>query len=133
MAYAPRILVVDDDAAVRQLFDTILSQDGYYVTAVTSGREALSRFCDTAFELVVLDMSLSDMDGLRLLRNLRSESPVVKIIAMSGFMECFLRRVAIDAGADAALTKPISPQNLQQAVYRLIDPACSWRTQMAST
>ena len=82
---------------------------------------------DSTFDVIVLDMSLHGMDGFRLLRVFRIECPFSTILAVSGFMESFLRDIAIDAGVDAALGKPISESDLRHSVYRLIDPSASWQ------
>jgi len=127
MSRAPRILVIDDDRADRRLFERTLSQDGYCVACVKSGREALVLTRTTAFDLVVLDLSLGDMDGFRLLNEIRTESPLARVLVVSGVMKSFLPGIVRDAGAHAALAKPISPANLREAVYQLLDPTCSWQ------
>jgi len=129
MSHAPKILVIDDDPAVRRLFDWALSQDGYSVACAAGGREALVLTRHTVFDLVVLDLSLCDMDGFRLLEEIRSGSPLARVLVTSGFTNSFLHDIVIDAGAHAALAKPISPRHLLQAVYRLIDPTCSWQSE----
>ncbi len=126
MAYAPRILIVDDEPAVRDLFETVLSQDGYYVTVATTGHQALLRLHDTVFDLIVLDVSLQDSDGLQLLLQIRAESPFSKVLMVSGFMASRLHDMAISKGADGTLAKPIRPHTLRDAVYRLLDPSCAW-------
>ena len=127
MSHALRVLVIDDDRAVQRLFERTLSQDGYCVACAKSGREALVLTRNTAFDLVVLDLSLCDMDGFRLLNEIRSESPFARVLVVSGVMKSFLHSMVRDAGAHAALAKPISPRNLREAVYRLVDPTCSWQ------
>ena len=119
--------MIDDDRTVQRLFERTLSQDGYCVACVKSGHEALVLTRNTAFDLVVLDLSLGDMDGFRLLNEIRSESPFVRVLVVSGAMKSFLHGIVRDAGAHAALAKPISPRNLREAVYRLLDPTCSWQ------
>jgi CheY-like chemotaxis protein len=126
LAYAPRILIVDDESAVQRLFEAVLSQDGYSVSAVGTARHALLVLRDIAFDLVIVDMSLPDMPGLELLGHIRSESPLSRVLAISGFMEGPLRDTVTAAGAAAVLTKPVAPRELQDAVYRLLDPSCSW-------
>jgi CheY-like chemotaxis protein len=128
LAYAPRILIVDDEPAIRRLFEDILAQDGYYVTAVGTGRHALFAIQDTVFDIIVVDMSLPDVRGPELLTQIRSETPLSKILAISGFMEG-IRADAIAAGATAVLAKPFAAQQLQETVYRLIDDSCSWMGQ----
>ena len=133
MSRAPRILVIDDDRADRRLFERTLSQDGYCVECVKSGGEALVLTRTTSFDLVVLDLSLGDMDGFRLLNEIRTESPLARVLVVSGVMKSFLHGIVRDAGAHAALAKPISPVNLREAVYQLLDPTCSWQGEQPDT
>src|SRR5215831_11301264 len=103
------------------------------VACTASGREAPVLTCNTAFDLVVLDLSLCDMDGFRLLDEIRSKFHFARILVVSGVMKSFLHDIVRDAGAHAALAKPISPGNLRKAVYRLLDPTCSWQGERADS
>jgi two-component system KDP operon response regulator KdpE len=122
LGYAPRILVVDDEPAVRALFDHLLSEDGYLVSAVGTAREALQALSDTTYELALIDLSLPDADGLEVVRQIRSEFPELIILAASGFMVGSVPAKAIAAGATATLRKPMKPRRLRDAVYLLLDP-----------
>jgi CheY-like chemotaxis protein len=82
---APRILIVDDEPNVRNLFLTILAEDGYYVTAVATARHALLVLREREVELVILDLSLPDADGLELVREIHAEFPYTRVLAVSGF------------------------------------------------
>lgn len=126
MAYAPRVLIVEDEVAVRVLFEAVLSQDGYSVTAVGTGRHALYVLRDKSFDIVIVDMSLPDGDGPDVIRQILEEHPHIKALAISGAMEGPLNRLASRAGALATIQKPVSSQALQMAVYRLLDPSGSW-------
>jgi len=126
MSYAPRILVVEDDGIVRQFLETVLGQDGYYITAVATGRHALRIVREMHFEVVLVDMSLPDWDGPNLIREILSDLPHLKTLAMSGAMGASMRGLAIQAGADAICQKPVTPEELRRHVYRLLDPSLSW-------
>jgi two-component system, NarL family, invasion response regulator UvrY len=126
LSYAPRILIVDDETSVRVLFGEVLSEDGYYITAVGTGRQAMRTLRDFEFDLIILDMSLPDRDGAELIDHIRSEAPHLSILAVSGFMVGGMHDIAISAGATATLAKPTTPHELRQAVYRLLDPSCAW-------
>jgi CheY-like chemotaxis protein len=123
---APRILIVDDEPAVRALFDRVLAQDGYHLTLVGTAREALMAIQNTTFDLAVVDLSLPDEDGTVLVRQIRFIAPDVKILAISGFMAEFMPVVLIAAGATAPSAKPMTPRTLRAAVYRALDPSAAW-------
>lgn len=92
LAYSPRILIVDNEAAVLRLFEAVLAQDGYYVTAVASGRQALISAGGTVFDVIISEMSLPDMDGTELIRHIRIAFPSSKVLAVSGYMTSGITR-----------------------------------------
>ena len=102
----------------------VLAEDGYSVTTVGSGRQALRALQDVAFEVIILDMSLPDADGTELLREIRAEVPYVRILALSGMMVNGMQTAARAAGADATLAKPATARRLIEAVDRLIESRC---------
>ena len=118
--------MVDDEATVLQFFAAVLAEDGYFVTIAASGRHALLLLRDTEFELIVLDMSLPDVDGVELIRQLRVDFPHVKVVAVSGFMGRSLRDAATSAGAVGTLGKPTTPTELRRAIYCALDTSLSW-------
>jgi DNA-binding response OmpR family regulator len=126
LSYAPRILIVDDEPQLRSFFEQTLLEDGYYVTAVATARQGLRALSDGEFQVVVLDFSLPDADGLEVVRQIRGEYPDVSILAISGFMVGDMPRIALAAGATATLMKPTIPCELLNTVYRLLDPSEGW-------
>jgi len=128
MPFAPRILVVDDEPTVRRLLEVVLSRHGYYVAVAGSGQHAMLQLRDGVFDVVILDISLQDVDGLQLVGHIRSEFPCCKVLAVSGFMAPLLHDMALDAGADGALAKPIRARKLQDAISRLLDPSWARRS-----
>jgi two-component system phosphate regulon response regulator OmpR len=117
---APRILVVDDEDEIRGFFTQILLENGYHVTAVATARQALRAVRSLEFELVVLDLSLPDSDGLELTRQIRGEIPHLRILAVSGFMVGDMPREAVAAGASATLPKPTTSSSLRRSVSGLM-------------
>jgi len=79
-----RILVVDDDAAVRLLLRTLLERRGHFVVEAENGDEGLRYYRDAPTDLVITDIQMPVMDGLQMIKELRSAFPTVKIIAISG-------------------------------------------------
>jgi len=119
--YAPRILIVEDEPAVRTLFERLLTEDGYHVTAVKTGRQALAAAQATTFDAIVMDLSLPDLDGVEAIRTFRSDFPWAKILAVSGYMSGCVPNISLNAGATAILEKPATAWELRRAVYRLLD------------
>jgi len=107
----PHVLVVDDDAAIRQLVDEYLGQNDFRVSGVTGGAELMSAFRSEVIDLVLLDLRLRGEDGMQLLRRLRAESQI-PVIILTGRAEEADRIMGLELGADDYLTKPFSPREL---------------------
>jgi DNA-binding response OmpR family regulator len=102
-----RILLVDDEQSIQTLLSYPLRKEGYDVVQATDGRQALDRFDEQAFDLVVLDLMLPKVDGLEVCRQLRSRS-AVPIIMLTAKSEEIDKVVGLELGADDYITKPFS-------------------------
>src|SRR5581483_7383230 len=102
-----RILLVDDEHSIQTLLSYPLRRDGYEVVQASDGRQALDRFEEEAFDLVVLDLMLPKIDGLEVCRRLRSRSSV-PIIMLTAKSEEIDKVVGLELGADDYITKPFS-------------------------
>jgi DNA-binding response OmpR family regulator len=102
-----RILLVDDEQAIQTLLSYPLRKEGYDVVQATDGRQALDRFEEQPFDLVVLDLMLPKVDGLEVCRQLRSRS-AVPIIMLTAKSEEIDKVVGLELGADDYITKPFS-------------------------
>jgi DNA-binding response OmpR family regulator len=102
-----RILLVDDEQSIQTLLSYPLRKEGYDVVQATDGRQALDRFEEGAFDLVVLDLMLPKVDGLEVCRQLRSRSavPIIMLTAKSDEID---KVVGLELGADDYITKPFS-------------------------
>jgi two-component system response regulator MtrA len=100
-----QLLLVEDDASIREIATLGLEQAGFRVTASGDGREALLRFRQGAFDLVVLDVMLPSLDGLEVCREIRrdSQTPIVMLSARSELHDVV---VGLELGADDYVTKP---------------------------
>src|SRR5215208_5674964 len=109
----PRILLVDDEQPIQTLLSFPLQRDGYEVVQASDGREALARFAEQTFNLVVLDVMLPKMDGLEVCRRLRARSsvPIIMLTAKAA-----LRRAGM-ARPEEGEEQPIEVLDLR------IDPA----------
>ncbi len=112
---ATRILLVDDEQSIQTLLSYPLRRDGYEVVQATDGREALARFDERPFDLVVLDVMLPQLDGLEVCRRLRSRSSV-PIIMLTAKSEEIDKVVGLEIGADDYITKPFSMREFRSRV-----------------
>jgi DNA-binding response OmpR family regulator len=116
MAEAPvRILLVDDEEALQTLLTYPLRRDGYEVVAAHDGREALDRFGEERFDLVVLDVMLPHVDGIEVCRRLRSRSQV-PIIILTARDDEVDKVLGLEMGADDYITKPFSVREFRSRV-----------------
>ncbi len=113
---APRILLVDDEQPIQTLLSFPLQRDGYEVVAASDGREALARFSEQPFDLVVLDLMLPKLDGLEVCRRLRSQGKTVPIIMLTAKSEEIDKVVGLELGADDYITKPFSMREFRSRV-----------------
>jgi DNA-binding response OmpR family regulator len=102
-----RILLVDDEQSIQTLLSYPLRKEGYRVVQASDGREALERFAEEPFDLVVLDVMLPKLDGFEVCRRLRSRSSV-PIIMLTARTEEIDKVVGLELGADDYITKPFS-------------------------
>ena len=112
---SPRILLVDDEQAIQTLLSYPLEKDGYEVVCASDGREALARFGDGGFDLVVLDVMMPRLDGLEVCRRLRAKSQV-PIIMLTARAEEVDKVVGLELGADDYITKPFSMREFRSRV-----------------
>jgi len=100
-----QVLLVEDDASIREVTTLGLEQSGFAVTSAGDGREGLIQFRQGRFDLVVLDVMLPSLDGFEVLREIRkdSQAPVVMLTARSDLHDVV---VGLELGADDYVTKP---------------------------
>jgi two-component system, OmpR family, response regulator len=116
MAERPtRILLVDDEQAILTLLSYPLRQDGYEVVRASDGVEALERFGESDYDLVVLDVTMPHLDGLEVCRRLRATSSV-PIIMLTAKTEEIDKVVGLELGADDYITKPFSIREFRSRV-----------------
>ncbi|MEZ5232042.1 MAG: response regulator [Acidimicrobiia bacterium] len=114
-----RILVVDDEPAIRTLLSSYLVHDGYAVDEAGDGEAALAALRAHPFDLVLLDIMLPGMDGLEVLRQLRTFSDVY-VILVTARTEEVDKLVGLRVGADDYITKPFSPREVLARVQAVL-------------
>lgn len=111
-----RILVVDDEAVVREAFEAALTAEGYEVVLAEDGREALRLLRRERFDLIFLDILLPTMSGASLLRAVKRRDPTVLVVLITGFPDHDETLAALECGPAMLLRKPIKLTDIQAAL-----------------
>jgi DNA-binding response OmpR family regulator len=125
-----RVLVIEDDLSVGAAIQMMLDREGCEAVHATDAHVGKKAFESSSFDLVIVDIFMPGISGLKTIAGFRQRAPTVPILAMSGFrfrdlMDPSLDflRLAAEAGAAACLRKPFTPRELMAAVYASLDPA----------
>jgi two-component system response regulator MprA len=115
-----KLLVVDDDPALSRTLRRALSVEGYAVDCAGDGLEALDRLSETAYDAVVLDVSMPRLDGLAVCRQLRRARDRTPVLMLTARDEVRDRVSGLDAGADDYLVKPFALDELNARLRALL-------------
>lgn len=118
-AGVPKILVVDDEESIVDLLTSYLTNEGFQVEAAGDGPAALAKARTFRPDVVVLDIMLPGLDGVEVLRRLRSESPVY-VLMLTAKAEETDKIVGLSVGADDYVTKPFSPRELTARIRAIL-------------
>ena len=116
----PLVLVVDDDAGLRELIRVSLSLDGYSVREAASADEALAAIEDTAPDLVLLDVVMPGVDGWQMLQRMQERHGSIPVIMFSGKVDEQSAADAEQRGASGFIGKPFDPQQLIERAKQLV-------------
>lgn len=114
-----KILLVDDEDGIRNVLGIVLEDNGYHVLRAASGEEALSLFRETSPDIVLTDIKMPGMDGIELLRRIKSENPDTEVIMITGHGEMDLAIKSLQSEAADFITKPINDEALELALRRV--------------
>jgi CheY-like chemotaxis protein len=121
----PRVLIIEDEAELREMIKTSLIRRKYTVMEAVNGKDALTHFKPAMTDLVVTDLIMPEEDGLKVIMKLREIKPSLKIIAISGGGKAgpggYLN-LAKALGANAILSKPFSINDLISKIEELLVP-----------
>lgn len=118
-----RIMVVEDDKAVRELLQEILKRAGHEVIAARNGKEAIALYQDTPADLVITNILMPEKEGLETIQEMRRDDPDIKIIAISGGGQigpADYLEIARRFGARRTFSKPFDRKELLAAVDELL-------------
>ncbi len=114
------ILVVDDDPAVGDALKLILESDGYEVVVVEKGRDGIVRAASKHFSIGIIDLFLSDISGLQVIKTIRELHPEVMIIMITGQGTSQAFSEALRLGVVGILAKPFRPSDILQLITRTL-------------
>jgi DNA-binding response OmpR family regulator len=129
-----RILVVDDEPAVREALERILRLDGFEVALACDGREAVRSQAAAPADAVLLDVLMPGLDGLEVCRRMRDTGDRTPVLMLTARDEIGDRVAGLEAGADDYLTKPFAPKELSariRALLRRIRPSATGHARLA--
>jgi len=120
MSDKPRMLVVDDEAAICQACRRVFARQGFEVEQSTDAREGLGLAMERDYAGILLDIKMPEMDGVQFLEELRKKKPDVPVMIMTGYPSIPNAAAAVRLGASEYITKPFTPEDITQAVQRML-------------
>jgi DNA-binding NtrC family response regulator len=121
MARKPRILVVDDDMAMREALKDWLMEDGYEVGLAASGQEAIAMAREKNWEVILLDLKMPGMDGLEALKRLKEVDQEAEILMITAYATIDTAVQAMKQGAFDYLVKPFEPGELEIQIKKIVE------------
>ncbi|MEW5735035.1 MAG: response regulator [Thermodesulfobacteriota bacterium] len=113
-----RIMVIDDENIVGNRLKPALARSGDMVEAFVDPREALKRFQEDPFDIVVTDIRMDEMDGIEVLEEVQKISEKTKVIIITGYATVEVAREALSKGAFDFIAKPFKPNDLRVIIER---------------
>lgn len=120
MSSEPRLLVIDDEEAICEGCRRIFSRQGFGVEKCCDANEGLNLATKSDFSAILLDIKMPGMDGIHFLEELRKEKPSMPVVLMTGYPSIPNAVSAIRLGISDYVTKPFTPEEISQAVHRLL-------------
>jgi DNA-binding NtrC family response regulator len=115
------ILVIDDEAEIREGLELLLSSEGYAVTSAETGEAGIARLEQEPFDLLLLDVSLPGRSGLDLLRDIRQRDPHLPVVLITAYGSIDMARQAFKSGAQDYITKPWSNDELLAQIASAVE------------
>jgi DNA-binding NtrC family response regulator len=115
------ILVIDDEAEIREGLELLLKTEGYQVIMADTGQSGLARLGEHPFDLLLLDVSLPDRNGIEMLKDIRRQNPNLPIVLITAYGSIEMARAAFKSGALDYITKPWSNDELLAQVAQAVE------------
>jgi DNA-binding NtrC family response regulator len=116
MGERARILVIDDDESIRKVLATILEEEGYAVDTAKNGREAIKKSKVKFYNLALIDIRLTDMEGTRVLTKVKDTMPKMRKIIITSYPSLQNAIEAVNRGADAYILKPFDLDKVLETI-----------------
>ncbi len=116
----PRLLIIDDEIIVGKRLLQVFGKMGFEVEVFTSGAPALAALAERAFDVVVTDLKMADMDGMAVLAQVRQSSPATQVIIITGYALPETAEEAFRLGVFEFITKPFRLDELKQVILRAL-------------
>ena len=117
----PSVMIVDDLPAVHEMLEAVINPAGYSSECFLNGRNALKRYKEQRFDVVLADISMKPMDGVSLLKEIIAYDPLAKVIMITGYSTTDSAMEALKLGAFDYVEKPFRIDDLIDAVNRAIN------------
>jgi DNA-binding NtrC family response regulator len=115
-----KILVVDDQESMRALLQDMLDVIGYEVTLAEGGEEALKMLQESEFNLVLSDLNMPGMDGTALLRSIKSSTPDLPVVIITGYGTFHTEKRVMREGADGYISKPCTLSKIDKTLAAIL-------------
>jgi len=120
MTHSYKLLVVDDEDALRTVLSSELQSEGYSVDSASDGDEAITMLQNKAFDLILLDIKMPRVDGFEVLRFVKEQFPQTKVIMLTGFADLKNAIESKKLGAEDFVSKPYDLVDLLSTIERVL-------------
>jgi len=115
-----KILIVEDDEAMRALLKDLLDGEGFHTESVSNGFDALQKIIEASFDLIITDIQMPRLTGLDILPRIKKLQPQTPVIVITAFGSDELYRRSLEKGATGYLEKPIHIHQLRTLIHKMI-------------
>ena len=111
-----KILVIEDEESVCQTLYKMLSRGNYYIETFTNSPEAVERFYEYPFDVVITDLKMPDLSGWQVAKKVKEKNPSIPVIMITGSTTMYLKKSLVDFGVDYVLNKPFHLEKILEIV-----------------
>lgn len=118
-----RVIVIDDEKIVGQMIKAAMEPDGYTVEVFLNAAPAFSRLKEEKFDVVITDLKMKGIDGMEVLRTIKTAYPEVKVIMITAFASLDSAVEAMKSKVDGFFAKPVKIKDLKESIQKLLSPS----------